>query len=147
METLTPIKKIDAVLEYLKSNKNKISFEALLDEMKKRGVVEVQAHLRTIIDKLEYDRFVIDVTVKGMEVEQLLISHEGLLFKGYQATLSEEIAALELSAAEKAHFGQVEQQGIDNGQTLNKLTKDLGKATWFAGAAAVALFLWDVVKF
>lgn len=129
MKDLTPIQRIDKVLDYFKNNPWRIDFDILKKEMKNQVVVKNDPELRTLIDKLQVDRNIMYAGDKD-HTDLWQITYEGLLSDTYEKKK------------------EIENSGRAIAETNQMVAKKneilLVRGTWFAGIAAVLLLLWQI---
>lgn len=133
MEIITPIQKLDAVLDFLKTQKSYLNHHSVDTGLRKVNIELDADDLIRIKDKLINDGYLIErkTNTLGSSIDPVyLISYSGYLFHGY-----------------------IKQQAIDdlilciNAKNESRKSRNdhrLVVGTWFAGIAALLLLLWQV---
>lgn len=129
MNDLTPIQRIDIVFNHFKNKPWRIDFDDLQKEMKNRGVVKNDPELRTLIEKLQFDRNIMFAADKD-HTDLWQITYEGLLSDTYEKKK-------EIENSDHA-IAKTNQMVTKRNEIL------LVRGTWFAGIAAVSLLLWQI---
>ncbi|HWD89054.1 MAG TPA: hypothetical protein VG367_13070 [Mucilaginibacter sp.] len=144
MTELTPAQKLDLVLRALKTETKNV--EPLYQYLYKNEGINIDfEELRRIARKLEKDGYINIVTTIGY-----VITFDGILFidaGGYETKILAENAAAEKQQLEIDRLKSFDVSNDQNQKTLNKLTHRLSVATWFAGAAAALLLVWQIVQY
>ncbi len=145
IENLTPVQQLDRVLYILtlSPRKNHLGIQSyLLNFYHAEWSLD---DILMICRKLKKDGYVDAPTTDTFE-----ITFDGKVFHqlgGYNSKILADQAIQNDIVARQSRLTFVEDQTIENGRSLNTLTDRLVSATRFAAWAAIALFVWDVLKF
>jgi hypothetical protein len=128
MDELTPAQQIDTVLKLLQYDRGYTTKEQLLNRIRSKEIEIEGDILDRILEKLSFDRYVFITLTPGGE-PAYAISYEGYLFHGYA----------------KQQAIETEKEVIIARNESRRLRNDhrLIVGTWFAGFAALLLFLWQ----
>jgi hypothetical protein len=133
MENLTPTEKLDVVLFFLKTQHQYLTWNSIRFELGKNGSEYEVGDFIRIMDKLINDGYLIEEKSndKGTSIESIcIISYSGYLFHGY--------------LEQEKHDELVQRVAEANESRARRNETRLVNGTWFAGAAAVFLLLWQI---
>ena len=130
MESLSYLNKLDAILNVLKNNYDKLHSIVTYQSMEAKFIGKItMAEIKLIVDKLIKDEYCV-IDPNGLHTKAFKVTFEGLVYIGYDNTRK----------LEEEKLTSIGQMAI----ATKKYNTRLLWATWCAGIAAFVLLLWQV---